>query len=163
MDLILSNSGNNKLYEPDYLSFKLMSIDKRTLIELCDVSMQQKFKECDTILRKLKTWKARNHVLDLLDNFEKVVSHDSLLKCYIVKERYMIYYNKRSRSDCKYTCQCKFRSYQSSICAHVAVILIHNILTFGKCLVEEYLIYIEKKKTYRRILRYRTPKFLTKN
>jgi hypothetical protein len=140
-----------------------MSIDKRTLIELCDVSMQQKFKECDTILRKLKTQNARNHVLDLLSDYAKVVSHDVKLLCYIVKDRYMVYYNKRSRSDCKYTCQCIWRSYRSSICSHVAVILIHNILTFGKDLVEQYLIYQVKKKIYKRILRYRSPKFLTKN
>jgi hypothetical protein len=131
------------------------------LVEICDTDLRTKFKQCDNILRKLKTKSAKDHVLHMLENYEDVVTYDPFLQCYIVKERYMVYYSKRLKNF-KYTCQCTWRSYHTSICGHVAVIIIHNILTFGKDLVEQYLIYVEAKRKYRKLLRYRTPKFLTK-
>jgi hypothetical protein len=138
-----------------------MVIDRVTILKICDVSMKQKFRECDTILRKLKTKSARNHVLNMLGEYEKIIAHDDKLQCYIVKGRYMVYYSKKLKNF-KYSCQCTWRSYYTSICSHVAVIKIHNILTFGKDLIQEYLIYIAKKEIYRRLLRNRTPKFLSK-
>ena len=137
-----------------------MSIDKRTLVELCDVTMKQKFKECDKILNKFRR-ATRNHILYMLDNYDTLVTYNKELDFWLVKNRYMVYRSKRLKYF-NWSCQCTWRSYYDSICGHVAVIKIHSILTFSKDLIEHYLFYIEKKKYYRKLLRYRTPKFLSK-